>query len=238
MQNILFFVRKYIKDVLLFVLVLISICLTLFNIFYYEENDSVNYFEPTIENDVNDDEIVQISTKVNVDVKGAIKKPGVYKVEEGTIINDVINMAGGFNSNAYKNGINLSKKVSDEMVLYVYTKAEIEKNETTLSEENSTIDNNNSCKVPDYVICECTEDNKSIIESGANISSDNNSILININTASINELTNLSGIGESKAKAIIEYHEKNGLYTKIDDLLNVSGIGDSLFAKIKNYITI
>ena len=62
--------------------------------------------------------------------------------------------------------------------------------------------------------------------------------LISINKATIEELTTLSGIGESKAKAIIEYRNKNGEFKSIDDIKNVSGIGDSLFEKIKNSITI
>ena len=48
----------------------------------------------------------------------------------------------------------------------------------------------------------------------------------------------LEGVGEAKAKSIIEYREKNGLFQSIEDLLNVSGIGESLFAKIKENITL
>jgi competence protein ComEA len=62
--------------------------------------------------------------------------------------------------------------------------------------------------------------------------------LININTADINELTTLSGIGESRAKAIIDYREKNGAFNSIEDIKNVDGIKDGLFSKIKDNITI
>jgi competence protein ComEA len=61
---------------------------------------------------------------------------------------------------------------------------------------------------------------------------------ININTSSLEELMTLSGIGESKAKAIIEYREKNGSFKNIEDIVNVSGISETIYAKIKNNITI
>ncbi len=62
--------------------------------------------------------------------------------------------------------------------------------------------------------------------------------LININTAGINELMTLSGVGEAKAKAIIEYREKNGSFKSIEDIKNVSGIGEAAYQKIKDYITV
>lgn len=61
---------------------------------------------------------------------------------------------------------------------------------------------------------------------------------MNINESSIEELTTISGIGESKAKAIIEYRTANGPFKSVEDIKNVSGIGDKLYDKIKAYITI
>ena len=62
--------------------------------------------------------------------------------------------------------------------------------------------------------------------------------VVNINTASIDELMTLSGIGESKAKSIIEYRSTNGKFNTIEDIKNISGIGDALFNKIKDNITV
>ena len=62
--------------------------------------------------------------------------------------------------------------------------------------------------------------------------------IVSINTASVTELTSLTGVGESKAKSIIEYREKEGPFKDIKDIMNVSGIGEALFAKIKDYIRI
>lgn len=56
--------------------------------------------------------------------------------------------------------------------------------------------------------------------------------------ASVEELQSLSGIGLSKAEAIVHYREENGNFDSIDDIKNVSGIGESLFEKIKNFITV
>ena len=74
-------------------------------------------------------------------------------------------------------------------------------------------------------------------ESKDDNSDGNNSKLININTASKEELCKLTGIGENKAKLIIEYREKNK-FTKIEDITKVSGIGKKTFEKIKNDITV
>lgn len=62
--------------------------------------------------------------------------------------------------------------------------------------------------------------------------------LVNINTASVSELTTVTGIGESRAQAIIAYREANGGFQTIEDIKKVDGIKDGLFAKIKDKITV
>lgn len=61
---------------------------------------------------------------------------------------------------------------------------------------------------------------------------------ININTATFDELQALEGIGEAKAKAIIEYRQKNGEFKKITDLTKVNGIGDSTVSKLRSNISL
>jgi comEA protein len=61
---------------------------------------------------------------------------------------------------------------------------------------------------------------------------------ININTATIAELDSLPGIGEEKAKAIIDFRTKNGKFISIEDILYVQGIGESIFEQIKDKITV
>ena len=64
------------------------------------------------------------------------------------------------------------------------------------------------------------------------------SVLVNINTAGLPELTTLNGVGEKKAQAIITYREEQGLFGTLEDLKNIPGIGDKTFENLKPYITI
>jgi competence protein ComEA len=61
---------------------------------------------------------------------------------------------------------------------------------------------------------------------------------ININTANVQQLTELSGIGESKAKAIVAYRQQHGDFKSVDDLTQVKGIGEGIIAKIKSRLTV
>ena len=87
----------------------------------------------------------------------------------------------------------------------------------------------------------CIQENENALKNDAcindtNSKDTNTQSKVNINTASLEELQTLPGVGESKAKSIIEYREKQKFKT-IEDIKNVTGIGDSLFAKIKENIT-
>lgn len=170
---------------------------------------------------------VRIDESFYVDVKGAIKKPGVYEFNEGDKIIDAINKAGGLLKTANTSNINLAKKLSSEMVVYIFTNKELttkKNNTTTIPFTIETIEINN-CVVS-------TTTTKEIITT-----TEETNKLININNASLEELMTIPGIGESKALSIINYRKENTFNT-IEDIKNVSGIGDSLFAKIKDYITV
>ena len=241
MQNMSIWFKNHYKDLL--IIILLIIILILGYIFYMDDEDkdlsnTLAVEEPIINDKTsNNNEDEEVKKTLKVDVKGAVKKPGVYELEENAIINDVITLAGGFNSNAYKNGINLSKKVSDEMVIYVYTKSEVN------PESNEKKETITTCEVPTYNITECVKDKESIIENGTGNNSENNTngtnnSLVNINTASVDVLTTLSGIGTSKAQAIVNYRNEHGNFKSIEEITNVSGIGETVFAKIKDYITV
>ena len=160
-----------------------------------------------------------------VDIKGAVKKPGVYKVTKGSIVNDVINLAGGLKSTANTKYINLSYEVNNHDVINIYTNSEVKNNSIKME-----------CSCPNIDISSC--DNSSIVtNNGTSNNVSNVSGKVNINTASKEELMSISGIGESKALAIIEYRNNNK-FNSIEDIKNVSGIGDSLYNTIKDSITV
>lgn len=167
-------------------------------------------------------DVTNVTSKVYVDIKGSVKKPGVYQVPADSIVWDIVNLSGGFTKNAYTKNINLSQKVKDEMVIYVFSKSE-------MSKMNNTVKTDTACttNVINYDNCITTEKN----------ATETSTSLVNINTASKEELMTVSGIGASKADSIITYRIKTP-FSKIEDIMNVSGIGESLFDKIKKYITV
>ena len=132
-------------------------------------------------------------------------------------------MAGGLTYNANTSLINLAKKTFDEMVIVIYTNEDLidSSKEKVCSQEQDACVTKNDSKI------EKEEDNTSTV-SGK----------ININKSNQDEIQTIPGIGESKAKSIIDYREKNGEFKTIEDIKNVSGIGDSLFEKIKEYIEV
>lgn len=163
----------------------------------------------------------EVASEFYVDIKGAVKNPGVYLVSENNIIKDVIEMAGGLKSNATTSNLNLSKKVTNEMVITVLTKSELASLSTTTSTTTQAVSTTCTTKI----ISDC------------DTSSLTSETLVNINTASKEELMSVPNIGASKADSIIIYRAENK-FNKIEDIMNVSGIGETLYAKIKDYITV
>ena len=184
--------------------------------------------------------------KIKVDIKGCINNSGLYEVEEDSRVMDVINMAGGLTDDADTSVINLGKKVFDEMVIYVYSKNDV-KNFIQVKQEEKIKDD--KCITNSYIkndACITKEkrlENTVTITTTANENTENdinnkvnNTSKISINNASKEELMTLSGIGESKAIAIIKYREENGGFKTIEEIMNISGIGEKVFAKIKDSI--
>lgn len=174
-------------------------------------------------------------TIFKVDVKGAIKKPGVYEVKNGSTVMDVITQAGGVTSKGVTSNINLSKRVKDEMVIYVFTKAEIQAREAA----NEVVCEVPKCECETIVVEECASKTESTDNDKTDANTNNTPTTnkkVSINKAGISELTTLDGIGEAKAQAIIDYREKNGAFKTLEDLMNVSGIGEKAFEKIKDNI--
>lgn len=228
------FLKDNKKIVIGSLVILISLLIIVFT-YYFNQTETVAAETNLIE--ANTEEIKEEKNKkIKVEIKGAINNPGVYELDDNSRVIDVINIAGGLTENADTSLVNLSKKINDEMVIIIYTREEIENyNNSKIKTEYVYIEVP-SC--PDKVNEACIEEYKEENKEGKQETKEETKNLININTASIDELTKLSGIGEAKAKLIIEYREQNGKFKEIKELTNVKGIGDSLIEKIKDNITI
>ena len=168
-----------------------------------------------------------------VDIKGEVNTPGIYALDSNKRVIDVINMAGGLTENADTTVINLSKKISDEMVIIIYSKSEVADFKKTTDDLNKTIAR---CEQKD----ETSLKNDACIAKTEEKSSneDAKTKIININTATLEEFQSLPGIGESKAQNIIKYRTEHEHFTSIEEIKEVEGIGDNLYAQIKAYLTI
>lgn len=210
---------------------ILASCLVLFVVagicyFMLNNNDSV-ITEVLVETTSTTSVVKEENTKLYFDIKGSVKKPGVYEFTQGDKIIDAINKAGGLTKNATTNNLNLSKKLTNEMVIYVFSK-----NELTTTKAYEQISNASECK------CETIEINNCVDKNTTNESKNNATAKININTDSKEKLMNISGIGSSKADAIIEYRTKNGNFKTTEDIMNVSGISKTIYDKIKDTITV
>lgn len=172
------------------------------------------------------------NSKIKVEVKGAVNNPGVYELELDNRVIDAINSAGGLREDANTSVINLSKKLTDEMVIIIYTNDEIANYEASKVKTEYVYIEVDSC--PDKVNNACINEYQENKPDSNESTKDN---LVNLNTASITDLTSLPGIGEAKAESIIEYRNKQK-FNSIEDVKNISGIGASLFEKIKDHITV
>lgn len=173
--------------------------------------------------------IITMPEIIKVEIKGEVENPGVYTITKGSRVEDLLKKVK-LKKTASLEFNNLSKKLNDEDVVIIYSEQEIK-----------NFQNGNTAVK--YVEKEC------ICPSIKNISCFNNAVtnldgLINntgkvsLNSALIDELITLPGIGEAKAKLIIEYREQNNGFKDIEEIMNIKGIGEKMFEKIKPYITL
>lgn len=151
---------------------------------------------------------------VIVHITGSVKNPGIVKLKEGSRIEDAIEAAGGLTENADISNVNLAYVLDDG------TKIKI----PNLDDEDIGDE--------DVVLKDSGE---GIIQKDEKTTNTN---IVNINKATENELSTLPGIGNSLATRIVEYRKQNGNFKTIEDIKNVSGIGESKFANIKDFISI
>lgn len=219
------------KTIIIITISLVLIILTNTLQYYYFKNSIKE--EPS--NDISlESHQEQEQEYIYIDIRGEIKKPGVYKISKDKRVIDAIEIAKGLTNDADTSVNNLSMQLKDEMVIIIYSKQEVKnfiktKEKEQLKEENCSKEENNIKN--DSCITQDKKENKTTTKKEETKTS-----IININTASLEELSTLKGIGSKKAQKIIEYRTKTPFKTK-EQIMEVSGIGESLYNKIKDNIT-
>ncbi len=166
--------------------------------------------------DLDQDEQKDAENLIYVDLGGAVKNPGVYSLTEGSRVFEVIALAGGFQKDAYSKAINQAQVLEDGEQIYVYTVQEAEDllSRGVLLGKDALVENSNSAE---------------------NIVSGNK---VNLNLANKEVLMTLTGIGSTRAEAILQYRAVHGKFGKIEELMQVEGIKEKTYEKIKDYITV
>ena len=205
-EDVVLFFRQNVKSIIL--AFVCSLVVIIGGLFYFNQSKTEDYsgvsFSNTSSVPINKDEKNEEKhdEKIFVDVKGAVKHPGVFETTKDKRVKDLIEEAGGLLDDADTSTLNLSQRVKDQMVIYVLKHG---------------------------------EKPKQISDGG---SSSSNTDVININTANKEQLMKISGVGKTKAEAIISYREKNGDFKKKEDITKVRGIGKATFEKIKDKIEV
>ena len=205
-EEVVLFFKQNVKSIIL--AFVCSLVVIIGGLFYFNQNKTEDYsgvsFSNTSNETNNKDEKTEDKhdEKIFVDVKGAVKHPGVFETTKDKRVKDLIEEAGGLLEDADTSTLNLSQKVKDQMIIYVLKQGEKPKQ----------------------------------ISDGS--SSTSNGDVININTANKEQLMKISGVGKTKAEAIISFREKNGDFKKKEDITKVRGIGKATFEKIKDKIEV
>lgn len=148
---------------------------------------------------------------IKVDVKGAVKSPGIFTAQAGDRVIDLISAAGSFTEKADTDKVNFAQIIEDQMVIYVPEIGEEDKGNL---------------------------ENIQVGMSGDAVTKGTSGGLVNLNTATQEDLQTLTGIGPSKANAILEYRETIGKFKEVDELKQVTGIGDKTFERLRDSISV
>lgn len=215
------FIKRFTsKQIIVIVIIGIIIFLTIVTYFYKTviKSDNKNYEDNSVEKLNNNEENLEEEIKTNeilIDITGCVKNKGIVILKEGSRILDAIDAAGGETDDADLNKVNLAYTLQDGEKLYIPSK-------------NEKMDK-------EYV---STESGNNIITEEASGSNNKKDDIININTATKEQLETLDGIGESTANKIIKYREEKGKFKTIEDIKNVPGIGNAKFENIKDKIKV
>lgn len=223
----MFYLKKY-RYIILSGLLIIVLLLFIFNK-NSDEIELTSDLSLEIKEEVTEE--IPKEEKIKVDIKGAVKNPGVYEINSNERVADAIEISGGLTNDADTSTINLSKNLTDEMVIIIYTKEEVAE---MLKGSTSIKYIEKECICPKIENDACIDN---VIDNKPDTNTSNEQ-KVSLNSATIDELMQLPGIGEVKAKAIIAYREENGGFKSIEELLEVNGIGESTFNKIKDQLSL
>ncbi|MBO5077241.1 MAG: helix-hairpin-helix domain-containing protein [Clostridia bacterium] len=158
-----------------------------------------------------DTPVLPTPVRLVIHITGAVRREGVYWLEQGFIVQDAVEAAGGLLSGADTKSINLAMRLNDGM--HIHIPYEYDEDKNWLPDSGHALSADGS-------------------------SGQNGETRVNINTATLSELMTLNGIGESTAAEIIAYREEHGRFEKIEDIMNVPGIKEAKFNRIKKNITV
>ncbi len=181
--------------------------------------------EETVEPYDQKQEAEKTDPMIVVYVRGAVRKPGVYKLPDGSRVYEAIDAAGGFDSGADREWLNQAELLTDGEMLTVCT-----------LEETLKLKEAGGGQLQETAAGTGASGKTS--GAGDPASETSGSGIVNLNSATKDQLMTLPGIGEAKADAIIRYREENGPFSSTEDVMNISGIKDSVYSKIKDRITV
>lgn len=168
-----------------------------------QDTETVYSVESEAQNEKPEQEERSLPKWIYVDVCGAVKNPGVYRIEAGSRVFQVLEQAGGCTEEASLETVNQADLLTDGQKIRIYTMEEAGQMEKELQEEDSLLDGR-----------------------------------VDINRAGKEELMTLTGIGETRAQAILAYRETNGNFSSVEELMQVEGIKEKTYEKLKDQIRI
>ena len=168
-----------------------------------QDTETVYNVESETQNEKPEQEEKSLQEWIYVDVCGAVRNPGVYRIEAGSRVFQVLEQAGGCTEEASLEAVNQADLLTDGQKIRIYTKEEAGQMEKKLQEEDPLLDDR-----------------------------------VDINRAGKEELMTLTGVGETRAQAILAYRETHGSFSSVEELMQVEGIKEKTYEKLKDQIRI
>ena len=168
-----------------------------------QDTETVYNVESETQNEKPEQEEKSLQEWIYVDVCGAGRNPGVYRIEAGSRVFQVLEQAGGCTEEASLETVNQADLLTDGQKIRIYTKEEAGQMEKKLQEEDPLLDDR-----------------------------------VDINRAGKEELMTLTGVGETRAQAILAYRETHGSFSSVEELMQVEGIKEKTYEKLKDQIRI